>query len=138
MAVRLIEIPGIEAQHQRVWRIRVLEINGRNLVLEKLHEWSQKNQADYKKIMKVLRILGQHDRIRDPKKVKKSTNPDHGDVYEVRADKGGARIMFFYDRKDQSVVVCTNTYWKAKSSQREQDAAFERCNQLRKFYEHHA
>ena len=45
--------------------------------------------------------------------------------------------MFFYSAQDQAVVVCTNTYWKAKASQREQDQAFHVCHQLKKIYETH-
>lgn len=135
MAPRLIQIPGIENHHQTVWQVRALEINGRNLVLPDLAEWSKSSPADYKKIMKVLCMVGQQDRIRDEKKVKKSKH--HENIYEIRADKGSARLMFFYCEGTQSVVICTNTYWKTKSSAREQSQAFERCANLKKFYETH-
>ncbi len=48
-----------------------LQINGRDLVLGSLAEWQNKSLGDYKKIMKVLSMIGQVDRIRDEKKVKK-------------------------------------------------------------------
>jgi hypothetical protein len=133
MAARLIQIPGVANHHQTVWQIRVLEINGRDLVLPTLAEWSKSSPADYKKIMKVLCMVGQVDRIRDEKKVKKSKNHEH--IYEIRADKGHARLMFFYDTTTQSAVVCTNTYWETKSSAREQNNAFELCARLKKIYE---
>lgn len=133
MAAKLIQIPGIANHHQMVWQVRVLEIDGRNLVLSDLAEWSKKSPADFKKIMKVLFMVGQVDRIRDEKKVKKSKN--HDGVYEIRADKGSARLMFFYDHSTQSAVVCTNTYWKTKSSEREQNNSFELCARLKKIYE---
>lgn len=88
--------------------------------------------------MKVIRMVGLTDRIRDEKKVKKSQNPKHKDVCEIRADKGGARLMFFYCGSSQSVVICTNTYWKAKSSQAEQDVAFGICARLKVYYEQNA
>jgi len=133
MAAKLIKIPGIANQHQMVWQVRVLEIDGRNLVLSHLAEWSKKSPADYKKIMKVLFMVGLQDRIRDEKKVKRSKN--HDGVYEIRADKGSARLMFFYHHATQSAVVCTNTYWKTKSSEREQNDSFELCARLKKIYE---
>jgi len=133
MTAKLIQIPGIANHHQMVWQVRVLEIDGRNLVLSYLAEWSKKSPADYKKIMKVLFMVGQQDRIRDEKKVKKSKT--HDGVYEIRADKGSARLMFFYDHATQSAVVCTNTYWKTKSSEREQNNSFELCARLKKIYE---
>ena len=135
MAVELIQIPGVTNHHQLVWQIRVIQINGRNLVLGPLAEWERKSPGDYKKIMKVLLNIGQVDRIRDEKKVKKSSNPKHDGVYEIRADKGCARLMFFYCEKTQAAVICTNTYWKTKSSKKEQDQAFEACHKLKQIYE---
>lgn len=135
MAVELIQIPGVTNHHQFVWQVRVLQINGRDLVLGSLGEWQRKSPGDYKKIMKVLSMIGQLDRIRDEKKVKKSANPKHDEVYEIRADKGSARLMFFYCEKTQAAVICTNTYWKTKSSKKEQDQAFETCHKLKQIYE---
>jgi hypothetical protein len=45
--------------------------------------------------------------------------------------------MFFYCRNTQAAIICTNTYWKTKSSQREQAQAFENCARLKKIYEQH-
>ena len=135
MAVELIHVPGVTNQHQTHWLVRVLQINGRNLVLGDLAEWQRKSPGDYKKIMKVLSMIGQVDRVRDEKKVKKSANPKHDGVYEIRADKGSARLMFFYCEKTQAAVICTNTYWKTKSSKKEQDQAFETCHKLKQIYE---
>jgi len=135
MSIKLAEIPGVTNHQQIVWKIRALQINGRDLVLGPLAEWQNKSPGDYKKIMKVLSMIGQVDRIRDEKKVKKSANPKHDGVYEIRADKGSARVMFFYCEKSQSAVICTNAYWKAKSSRKEQDQAFETCHKLKQYYE---
>jgi putative component of toxin-antitoxin plasmid stabilization module len=135
MAIELIQIPGVTNHDQIIWQVRVLQINGRNAVLGPLIEWERKSPGDYKKIMKVLSIIGQVNRVRDEKKVKKSANPKHDGVYEIRADKGSARLMFFYCQKAQAAVICTNTYWKTKSSKKEQDQAFETCHKLKQIYE---
>lgn len=135
MSLKLIDVPGITPHDQLVWKVRILQINGSDLVLPELLAWEKSSPADHKKIMKVLKMVGQLDRIRDEKKVKKSKNPKYDGVYEIRADKGHARVMFFYDNKSQAAVVCTNSYWKTKSSTQEQDIAFERCNRLKKYYE---
>lgn len=137
MSISLVKIPGVTEDLQLVWKIRVLQLNNNDLVLGELLHWQQKSLADYKKIMKVLSLIGQVDRIRDEKKVKKSANPKHKGVYEIRADKGSARLMFFYCEKNQAAIVCTNAYWKSKSSKNEQDQAFERCYQLKQIYETH-
>jgi len=135
MTVELVQIPGVTNQQQTRWLIRVLQINGNDLVLGSLAHWERNSPGDFKKIMKVLQMIGQVDRIRDEKKVKKSNNPKHNGVYEIRADKGSARLMFFYCEKSQSAVICTNTYWKAKDSKKEQDQAFETCHKLKQIYE---
>lgn len=133
MAIKLIQVPGVTNHQQIIWKIRVLQINDKNLVLGYLADWQQKSFGDYKKIMKVLAMIGQVDRIRDEKKVKKSDNPKHDGIYEIRADKGSARLMFFYCGKSNSAVICTNTYWKAKASKKEQDQAFETATNSNKF-----
>ena len=135
MPVDLVQIPGVTNHHQIVWQVRALRVNGRDLVLGPLAELQRNSPGDYKKIMKVLSIIGLVDRIRDEKKVKKSSNPAHQGIYEIRADKGSARMMFFYCEKTQSAVICTNTYWKAKSSRTEQNQAFEACYKLKQIYE---
>lgn len=88
MAVELIQIPGVTNHQQTHWLVRVLQINGRDLVLGSLVEWERKSPGDYKKIMKVLSMIGQVDRIRDEKKVKKSGNPKHDGVYEIPRRQG--------------------------------------------------
>jgi hypothetical protein len=135
MAIELIQIPGVTNQHQTRWLVRVLQFNDRDLVLGSLVKWKRESPSDYNKIMKVLQMIGQLDRIRDEKHVKKSDNPKHDKVYEIRAHRGSARLMFFYCEKNQSAVICTNTYWKAKDSKKEQDQAFETCHKLKQIYD---
>lgn len=135
MQCELIDIPGLEPENQTRWRVRMLAIDRKCLVLPDLVEWQKNSPADFKKIMKVMRYVGQLDQVRDEKHVKKSGNPQHGDVYEMRAHKGSARLMFFYSKRDRAVVICTNTYWKTKDSKSEQDNAFALCARLKALYE---
>jgi hypothetical protein len=135
MSIELVQIPGVTNQHQTHWLVRVLQISDRDLVFGSLTKWERESPGDYKKIMKVLQMIGQVDRIRDEKHVKKSENPKHDKVYEIRAHRSSARLMFFYCEKNQSAVICTNTYWKAKDSKKEQDQAFETCHTLKQIYE---
>ena len=67
MAIELIQFPGVTNHQQLVWQVRVLQVNGRNAVLGPLAGWQRKSPGDYKKIMKVLSIIGQVDRIRNDK-----------------------------------------------------------------------
>lgn len=132
MATELLEIPGLRAEEQTRWQVRALAFDGKSAALVALSQWQKNELSDYKKIMKVMRYVGGMHRVPDQKKVKRSENPDHGEVYEMRADKGHARLMFFYsERDDTAVAVCTNDYWKGKGSQ---DAAFALCARLKQIY----
>lgn len=131
MGFELLEIPGLKASEQTRWKIRALALDGRSPALGALLEWQESEKADFKKIMKVLRMLGQVPRVHDEKKVKKSSNPDHEGTYEARADKGHARLMFFYCEEDESLVICTNHYWKGRGNQ---NMAFKQCSDLRTLY----
>lgn len=134
MRLELIEIPGMELSHQTCWKVRALAVDGSSPALNALLVWAKSQKADYNKIMKVMRIVGQTRYIVDPKKVKKSSNSQHEGVYEMRAHRGHARLMFFYSEEEESVVVCTHDYWKGRGSQ---DSAFRRCAELRQFYLSH-
>ena len=133
MTIELLDIPGLRAEEQTRWQVRALAFDGQSPALVTLRQWQQTEFTDFKKIMKVMRIVGGMHRVPDENKVKRGENPAHGEVYEMRAHKGHARLMFFYsERDDAAVVVCTNDYWKGKGSQ---DAAFARCAKLKQLYE---
>jgi hypothetical protein len=133
--IELVEIPSVRPEEQSRWKVRALSLDGHSPALVALHEWQKKEFADFKKIMKVMRMVGGMHRVPDQNKVKRCENPAYGEIYEMRAHKGHARLMFFYsEREDAAVVVCTNDYWKEKGSQ---DAAFARCAKLKQIYESH-
>lgn len=131
MNFELHEIPGLKPSEQTSWKIRALGMNGRVPALDALVDWSVSEKADYNKIMKVMRIVGQVRRVPNPKHVKKSTDPKDEGAYEMRADKGHARLMFFYAEQEESLVVCTNHHWKGKGSQAQ---AFKLCAELRRAF----
>lgn len=138
MTIRLVDIPGLEAEDQLQHRIRAVEINGRSPALDALLKWHRKHKDDFKKIMKVMRMVGQTKRVIDQKHVKKNKDKkaqqQYGDLYEMRADKGGARLMFFYTPDAEEVIVCANPYWKAKPSPAEQNQSFETCGKIKELY----
>lgn len=137
MKLDLQEIPGLSQNDQTHWQVRVLVIETegqrKSPALDALDEWKTNQRGDYNKIFKVMKRVAQTTRVRDPNHVKRSGNPDHGEVYEMRAHRGHARLMFFYARHEKTaVVVCTNAHWKNKGSQ---DQAFGLCDQLKKLYD---
>ncbi|MFH0880809.1 MAG: type II toxin-antitoxin system RelE/ParE family toxin [Lentisphaerota bacterium] len=134
MRLRLVNIPFVDEGPQSRCRVVALEMDGKCPVLADLLDWKRNAKADFKKIVKVMRYVGQLGRVRNEKHVKKSDNPRHGEIYEMRAHKGSARVMFFYDERGQAIAVCTNTYFKTKPSRQEQDETFELCARMRTLY----
>ena len=129
--MELVEIPGFDRRNEKVWKVRALVLDGKDPVRAALLRWSRTSPKDFNAIMKVMRLAAQQDRIRNPKHVKLSANPKHGNVYEMIAYASTARLMFFYDQAGQSLIICTNEYEKKG----DQDAAFARCAAVRDIYQ---
>lgn len=131
MTIELSDIPGLEARHQTEWKVRALVVDGRNPVLAALVRWQREYPSDYKAIMKVMRLAAQQKRVLNPKHVKKSADDKHGNAYEMIAYTGIARLMFFYDEDEESLIICTNEFEKGGG---DQSAAFQRCVTFRELY----
>ena len=128
MELSLSHIPGVPDFIGARWRVRALTVNGKSPVLSQLAEWSKGEPQNYKKIVASLRLAQTQTRLQSPKHVKKCAT--HADVYEARADKLHARLMFFYS--EDSIIVCTNAFWKTNHGQND---AFKRCSDLKQLYE---
>lgn len=133
--VELRDIMGLDAEQGDIWRIQALAIDGRSPVLSELTKWAKSEKADFRKIIKAMRFAAKVKRVTDPKHVKRCQNPDYADTYEFRADKGQARVMFFYDEREENLIVCTVPFFGKGGSPKKQDAAFKQCNTLKSLYE---
>src|SRR5712671_3764441 len=100
----------------QIWSIKALVIDGRCPVVASLEKWGRNSKADFKSIVKVMKIVISIDRVRNPSHVVKCADKSLGDIYEMRADKLNARIMYFYDVKKR-FVICTNPYEKNEGLQ---------------------
>lgn len=134
MKVELIEIGAVPDGGSAHWKVRALSIDGVSPALTALDQWLSTNKSEFKKIIKSLRFAAQLHRVTDEKFVKKCANPAYGDVYEARAHRGHARLMFFYSDRDDAVIVCTNDFWK---NQANQNTAFGHCAQFKTIFEKH-
>lgn len=140
MRIELQDIPRLSEQHQTVHRIKTLSIDGVDRARAALSRWQKDYGADWKKLMRAIRYVGTTERknIKNQDYVKKCDNPKHGDVYEFRANHCKLRLFFFYDPKDETIVVCTNDFLKNDSKRGKtggQDAAFALCAEMKKMYE---
>lgn len=139
MKIRLVDIPGVSSEHQvQKVAVKALEINGRSPALDELTKWSESSQNDYKKIIAALRQVANQSKAELQKRVRSQNRvkfiKKYG-IYEARAHRGNARLMFFYAQADDAIVVCTNHYWKTKGSRKEQEQSFKTCCELKRLYE---
>jgi hypothetical protein len=132
MSIELVDIPELSVPLNAKWQVRALVVDGRDPVRVALFNWKRAYPNDYKAIIKVLKLAASQRRVLNQKHVKKSRNKAHGEVFEAIAYTGIARLMFFYDEREKSLIVCTNEYEKGSG---DQDVAFERCAKLRDFYQ---
>lgn len=138
-SLSLEDITHFPKEWQKRYIFKALELNGRNFTQEALDAWQDRPGGDYGKILKVAKLVGEYARPLDPKHVK--ADEAKSGVYEMRADKDSARLLFFYAEPPEQysrlegVVICLNDYWKAKQSKREQERAFETARQLKAMVE---
>lgn len=111
----LYDIPDIEAAWEESHELRAIVINGKSPVLNELAAWKKTERADYKKILKVMERVARLDRVIDEKHV--TADGARRGVYEMRAHKGHARVLFFYDEAPDFTVILTNCYWKGRGDQ---------------------
>jgi len=137
MNVRLVDIVAVKSEWQTAHAIKALEIEGRNPAIAAMAGWARNNQQDYKRLMRAIKLVCGNEHLRNPKYLKKSDNPKHDDVYEIRADKGLLRLFCFYSRGTKDVVICTHGWGKC-SSRRQQDAEFEKCARFKRLYEEYS
>lgn len=111
----LADIPDIEAVWEESHSLRALVVKALSPVLDQLADWKNNQRADYRKILKVMERVARLDRVTDEKHV--TADGLKRGVYEMRAHKGHARVMFFYDDDADQTAICTNTYWKGQGDQ---------------------
>jgi hypothetical protein len=128
--IHLSDILKLPEDWQTQHRIRALVVGDRCPAYAGLVDLERDHVEDYKKLKKVLRLVGTCDRVRNEQHVKRSGL--HREVYEMRG--GNARLFFFYTPDEEEVVVCMNVYRKRKSSRAEQNEAFAIAERLRQAY----
>ena len=130
MGFTLTRIIGVDPAWETAHRVRALCWNGRSPVLKELADLQKRHPEDYRRLMAVVRLVAENQRVANRNHVKPSKQ--FPGVFEMRG--GGIRLFFFYTPDADEVVVCANSYWKAKPGRSEQHAAFERCARLRQAY----
>ena len=130
MTIKLEDIPGLDLPLGTEWQIKAVVINKKSPAIYALSKWKETKPNDYKAIIKVLKLASVQNRVIIEKHVKQSANKSHGEVFEARAHRLKARLMFFYDDEKQA-LICTHGYEKGNG---DQNAAFGKCATYRDYY----
>lgn len=144
MSFVLLKIPGVNNidPSKDLVQIRALSIDGRCPLLSQLSKCASNSVDDYIKIQTAMRIAATTPR--NGKISKKHVKECVGipGVFEFRADKGGARVMFFYQADD--LIICTDYFEKqpgraqTPTEKAAQDKAFARCEQVKTLLSTHS
>ncbi len=143
MKTDLIDIPGLFVGANPRWKVKAIFNGEVSLAVDALDRWraDPKMKRDYKLIVEAIQYAANVERVTDERIVKGSENFDHGEVYEFRAFDpdtnwtGRARLMFFYDESDESLIICTNSYDKNIGNYESQNLMFSMCDRFRQEYE---
>lgn len=128
----LVDILDADKAENYPTRIYAISTGGECEVQQEIMRLARKHPEDFKKLLGVLRQIAEGNE-RFFLHVKRCSNPKCRDIYEIRA--GQVRLFYFEEKEHQRLVICTNMYWKAKSSRREQNACFLKSEKIREqFY----
>ena len=130
MHIELVDIIPLGVGSGRRRRVCALKIDGKSPVLAELLDARKHHAEDHAKIIKVIKLVASVDEVRG-KHVKRGEGR-YGDIYEMRG--GQVRLFYFHEPDRNEIVICTNLYWKAKPSKREQSQAFKRALRFRDLY----
>lgn len=132
MNVHLVDIIIPELNREVVHKIKALEINGRARALQDLVNLAEKHPQDYRKLLITLELVASNYRVLNKTKVRPGIGKGLEGIFEMKG--GQARLFFFYDEGTTDIIVCTNMYWKAHSSPKLQNKAFQIAAEMRKIY----
>jgi len=136
MPYTLEDITEVDERYETAWKVKALSLADERMphaskspALSCLAAWARRSPANYKAIVKVLRIAASaNPRVANEKQVKKGAEYPH--IYEARAHTLKARLMFFYDEAE-ATIICLDGYEKGSGDQTQ---AFRRADHLRNLY----
>ncbi len=119
------------------WRIehtiKLLNVNGRCEALEAILEFNNRDNRDFRKLLGTLKMQLRSDKILHESS-RLSRYSANKEILEFKSNRGHARLFGFLSENDDSIIICTNGYWKTTGKKAKQTAAFERADILRNLY----
>lgn len=135
----LVDIPVLSEHEQTCWKIKCLGRAGpdgqiHSPVLEQLLDWEKNKNNEFKKLLRAIRYGGANQVHQNPNLIRQDEKKRGG--YEFKNTSCSCRLFFFYDRRNDQIIICTNAYWKGGGAKKgEQDHQFERCSKLKALYQ---
>ncbi|MCF7944474.1 MAG: hypothetical protein K9L75_02925, partial [Spirochaetia bacterium] len=131
MKLELIDVPRkfLPEYWKKEHDIKLLVINGKCEALEFLVKHAEDSKNDIKKLLSTLKIqLSRRDLIEPGPRLKHYDK--NYEILEFKSNRGHSRLYGFFDVRRDSVIICTNGFWKTKGKHPKQTAAFKRANRL--------
>ena len=137
--VRLIRVPEklkplLPEDAGYVRELRFIEINGRTPALNGIIDYLRKDKSDVKKLVKnAILQLKSRTILKNKLKVQPGRGPGHENILEINATRGHSRLFAFLS-PDDTLIICTHTYWKTDDKGKQQDREFSRAATVRDIY----
>jgi len=130
---KLIPVHNVKKEWEIKHKIYALEIYGRCYVNDFIKSLQIPEKSEYKKIMKVIKLLANYERIYNRNHVKRINR--YPGIYEIISKTGHARISYFYYGLPQEDVICVLGFWKSEDSQvKKQNDIFRKSKEIMESY----
>ncbi|MCK5852286.1 hypothetical protein KAH27_04575 [bacterium] len=136
MKIKLINCPEviIPLSWQKKYKLKLLEINGKSKVISGLLDIKTKDEKDFKKLLKNLKLqLETKGILRNSTKVQVGKQKGQKEIIEIKATRGHSRLFAFFS-ENKELIICTHTYWKTATNKKQQNSEFAKAAEMRNLY----
>ena len=136
MKIKLIDCPEkfIPTSWQKEHKLKLLEINGKSKALSGLHDIKIKDEKDFKKLIKNVKLqLSSKEILKNKEKVQVGKQKNQKEIIEIKAMRGHSRLFTFFS-ENKELIICTHTYWKTSTNKKQQNLEFTRAVEMRSLY----
>ena len=136
VVVKLIDAPEklIPQDWQLEYKLKLLEINGKNPALTGLIDIASKDIGDLKKLLRNVEMqLKSKAILPNKKKIERGKQKNQKKIIEIKATGGHSRLFAFLS-ENKELIICTHTYWKTSSNKKQQNREFNKAAEMHKKY----
>ena len=136
VVVKLTDAPEelIPQDWQLEYKLKLLEINGKNPALTGLIDIASKDIGDLRKLLRNVEMQLKNKAIlSNKKKIERGKQKNQKKIIEIKATKGHSRLFAFLS-ENKELIICTHTYWKTSSNKKQQDREFNKAANMYEQY----